>query len=260
MSPHRRFQLMLFSTEPEWIQRNVAAGVAGIIVDWERNGKIERQAGADTQIGTDTLEDLVRVRQSTDARVVFRINSLGPETPYELEVAISAGADEILLPMVVNADDVARTIDLSRDRCGVGVLIETEEAIADAASIGRLPITRAYVGLNDLAIARGTPSIFNALVDGTVTSLRAHFTMPFGFGGLTVPEGGEPVPCRVLMSIMAGNKASFSFLRRSYHRDMKGRDPMIEVPRIMAAIESAARRTEREIARDMQELAGLVAA
>jgi hypothetical protein len=84
--------------------------------------------------------------------------------------------------------------------------------------------------------------------------------MPFGFGGLTVPEGGEPVPCRVLMSIMAGNKASFSFLRRSYHRDMKGRDPMIEIPRIMAAMESAARRTEGEIARDMQELAGLVAA
>lgn len=260
MNPQHGFELMLFSTEPEWIQRNVAAGVAAIIVDWERSGKVERQAGADTQIGTDTVEDLVRVRGSTDARVICRINSFGAETASEVEHAVGAGADEILLPMVTRAEDVERTIELARGRCGVGALIETEEAITHAESIGRLPITRAYVGLNDLAIARGTPSIFNALVDGTVSNLRAHFTTPFGFGGLTIPEGGDPVPCRLLMSIMAGNNASFSFLRRSYHRDIKGRDPMTEIPRIIAAVESAARRTERQIARDMQELAGLVAA
>jgi hypothetical protein len=41
---------------------------------------------------------------------------------------------------------------------------------------------------------------------------------------------------------------------------MKGRDPEIEIPRILASLDSAARRTEREIARDLQELAGLVAA
>jgi hypothetical protein len=41
---------------------------------------------------------------------------------------------------------------------------------------------------------------------------------------------------------------------------MKGRDPIIEIPRILAAIESARRRSSGERERDIEELAGLLAA
>jgi len=254
------FSLMLFSTDPGWIVRNVAAGVSAIIVDWERNGKVTRQSGADTQIGIDTLEDLERVRAATDASVICRINGYGECTRREVDQAISAGADEILLPMVTAPSQVALTLDHVRGRCGVGVLIETLEAVDHAQSIAALPITRAYLGLNDLAIARRAPSIFSALVDGTLAAVRPCFDVPFGFGGLTLPEKGSPVPCRLLMSLMAGSQASFSFLRRSYHRDVAGRDPLTEIPQILAAIESACRRSDGEIARDVQELAGMLAA
>jgi len=254
------FSLMLFSTDPDWIAENVAAGVSAIVVDWECNGKVTRQSGADTQIGTDTLEDLERVRAATDARVICRINGYGEATRREVDQAISAGADEILLPMVMNVTQVGRTLDHARGRCGVGILIETLEAVENAESIAALPITRAYLGLNDLAIARRAPSIFNALVDGTLATVRPFFDVPFGFGGLTLPEKGCPVPCRLLMSLMAGNHASFSFLRRSYHRDIAGREPRTEVPRILAAIESARRRSDGDFARDVQELAGMLAA
>lgn len=254
------FSLMLFSTDADWITQNVAAGVSAIIVDWERNGKDVRQSGADTQIGTDTLEDLERVRAATTARVVCRINGYGEATRCEVDQAICAGADEILLPMVRSASDVARTLDHARGRCGVGVLIETLEAVEKAESIAALPITRAYLGLNDLAIARRAPSIFAALVDGTLAAVRPFFDVPFGFGGLTLPEKGSPVPCRLLMSLMAGSGSTFSFLRRSYNRDIAGRDPRTEVPRILAAVESARRRSEGDIARDVQELVGMLAA
>jgi len=254
------FSLMLFSTDAVWIAQNVSAGVSAIIVDWERNGKITRQSGADTQIGVDTLEDLERVRAATAARVICRINGYGERTRHELDLAISAGADEILLPMVTSASQVTSTLDHVRDRCGVGVLIETLEAVEHAESIAALPITRAYLGLNDLAIARRSPSIFSALVDGTLAAVRPCFDVPFGFGGLTLPEKGSPVPCRLLMSLMAGNQATFSFLRRSYHRDIAGRDPRTEVPRILDAIEFACRSSDGEIARDVQELAGMLAA
>jgi hypothetical protein len=251
---------MLFSTDPKWIATNVAAGVAAIIVDWERNGKIERQAGADTQISSDTLADLECVRNATDARVLCRINSYGDHSRREIDDAISAGADELFLPMVKSVDQVERTIERAGGRCDVGILIETVEAVEISSDLGKLPISRAYMGLNDLAIARETPSIFSALVDGTVESVRPHFAVPFGFGGLTLPERGEPVPCSLLMSLLASNGACFSFLRRSYHRDMKGRDPIIEIPRILAAIESARRRSSGERERDIEELAGLLAA
>lgn len=260
MTQHRDFDLMLFSTNVEWIQRNVAAGVSAVIVDWERNGKHARQAGADTQIGIDTLADLERVRSATTARLICRVNSFSDQTAREVDDAISAGAEEILLPMVRDADEVDRTLGIVDDRCGVGVLIETVEAVANSAAIAKLPIIRAYMGLNDLAIARQTPSIFSALVDGTIEQVRPHFSMSFGFGGLTVPDRGEPVPCRLLMGLMTAHTASFSFLRRSYHRDMRDRDPAAEIPRILAAIESAERRGEHQRAHDLQELAGLLAA
>lgn len=260
MSAIGNFALMLFSTDPKWIAMNVAAGVAGIIVDWERSGKSERQAGADTQIGTDTLEDLRRVRDATDALVICRINGFGSHTPREVNDAVMAGADEILLPMVKDPCEIERTIDLACGRVGVGALIETEEAVRSAEAIGRLPLSRAYVGLNDLAISRRSPSIFRALVDGTIDAVRPHFDVPFGFGGLTLPDRGEPVPCRLLMSRMASSRANFSFLRRSYHRDVRGRDPSIEIPRILAALDAAQRRTTGEVALDIKELAGFLAA
>ena len=108
------FSLMLFSTDPGWIVRNVAAGVSAIIVDWERNGKVTRQSGADTQIGVDTLEDLERVRAATDARIICRINGYGDCTRREVDQAISAGADEILSTQRDQADALFHPGNVSR--------------------------------------------------------------------------------------------------------------------------------------------------
>src|SRR5204863_8938020 len=93
------FDLFLFSTEPGLIRTTVAAGVTGIVVDWERAGKRERQRGADTEINHDTAEDLRRVRASTQATVLCRINGVGETTEDEVALAAEAGADEARGPM-----------------------------------------------------------------------------------------------------------------------------------------------------------------
>ncbi len=108
-------------------------------------------------------------------------------------------------------------------RCGVGMLLETCEAVVGAADFARLPLSRVYVGLNDLAIARRSANIFEAVADGTVDRLRPLFTVPFGFGGLTLPDAGHPIPCRLLMAEMTRLECTFSFLRRSFRRDTQGR-------------------------------------
>jgi citrate lyase beta subunit len=112
----------------------VQSGITGLIVDWERAGKERRQAFADTQIGQDTLEDLVRVRACTEALVICRINSYGSTTEAEVQQAIAAGADEILLPMARAPAEVEAVLDQARGRCGVGILIETVAAV-EAASV-----------------------------------------------------------------------------------------------------------------------------
>lgn len=255
-----KFQLLLFSTDPSFIRRAVQAGVHGIIVDWERVGKQERQIFADTQINGDTLEDLQRVRACTDAPVICRINLFGESTPIEIEQAIGAGADELLLPMVRSIEQVQAVLDLVRGRCGVGVLVETNEAVTLAEGLDRLPLSRVYVGLNDLAIARGTPNIFTAVADGTVESIRRAFHAPFGFGGLTLPQCGYPIPCRLLIGEMARLDCHFSFLRRSFHRDIQGHDVAGEVPRLLNALTDAHQRPAAAVNRDRMELEQHIAA
>ncbi len=163
-----RFELLLFSTEREFVLEAAEAGVDGIIVDWEVAGKERRQTGADTEINHDTVEDLERVRSWADIPVLCRINSPGPTIERELESAIGAGADEVLVPMVRSPLELERVIDAARGRCGVGALIETVEAVERVQEFATLPLSRLYVGLNDLAIDRRSSSIFSALVDGTV--------------------------------------------------------------------------------------------
>jgi hypothetical protein len=235
------FALFLFSTDVDLIRAAVEGGAAGAVVDWEYIGKAERQAGFDTQINHDTLEDLRRVRACTAARVLCRINAFGPWTQKEIEAAVQAGADEILLPMVRSVEEVERVLEWAKGRCGVGILIETQEAVAICERLAQLPLTRAYLGLHDLAIERRTPNPFRAIPDGIVERVRSAFPIPFGFAGLTLPDRGFPIPCRLLIAEMARLGCSFSFLRRSFLRDIVGRDPQMEIPRILEALREAFR-------------------
>ena len=252
------FALTLFSTKPGFIQDAVAAGVAEIIVDWEHVGKAERQRSADTQINQDTLTDLRGVRACTTARVICRINQFGAATAGEVEHAIDAGANEILIPMVRSVEQVRAVLDQAADRCGVGILVETNQAVRLGEQLAQLPLSRVYVGLNDLAIERRQNNIFVSLVDGTLDVIRQPFRVPFGFGGLTLPFGGFPIPCRLLIAEMARLNCSFSFLRRSFYRDIQDRDLKIEIPGLLKAIQKAYLRSPQEISRDRTELENVV--
>ncbi len=248
------FSLALFSTGPDFIRNAVSAGVDEIIVDCEHIGKAERQAGADTEISLNSLDDLKLVRASTQAKVICRINQFGSTIADEIEQAIGAGADEILIPMVRSVKEVEFALDQSHGRCGIGILVETLAALEILQQLAGLPLSRVYVGLNDLAIERRQPNIFGALTDGTLELIRRAFPAPFGFGGLTLPERGHPIPCRLLIGEMARLDCTFSFLRRSFHRDVRGRDLKVEIPRILKAIQQARTRSPDEVSTDRREL------
>jgi hypothetical protein len=269
--------LILFSTCPAFIRQAVAAGVDAVLIDWEYSGKERRQASADTQINHDTVDDLRRVRACTDAHVICRINGRGeamtgevrqtieaeagepPLAADEIEQAIGSGADELLLPMVRSVEEVELVLDQVAGRCGVGILIETVEAVELVEELARLPLSRVYVGLNDLAIERKSQNIFIPLIDGTLERIRRPFHVPFGFGGLTLPDRGYPIPCRLLIGELARLDCDFSFLRRSFHADIRGRDQAVEVPRIHDALSEAFRWPPGSVARNRSELHAAIA-
>ncbi len=230
--------LFLFTVDPAFGSDVVAAGATGVIVDWERRGKDRRQAGEGTQINGDTPDDLSRMRAATDGRVLCRINGFGPWTPWEVDEAVARGADEVLLPMVRTPQEVDRALDAVAGRCGLGILIETQDAVARARELVRRPLSRVYVGLNDLRIDRRSDNLFAPLIDGTIDAVRAAVPGPFGVAGLTLPGGGVPVPTHLLAAELVRLGAEFTFLRRAFTADMAGRDPFVEVPRVLKAVDA----------------------
>ena len=231
------------------------SGLTGVVVDWEYLGKDNRQAGADTQINLNTPEDLQEIHKNTTAYILCRINQVGAGTKSEIEQAITHGADEIILPMVRHTDQVQAAIEIAAGRIGVGIILETMAATLVLKELANLPISRVYIGLNDLAIERRTENIFSAVSDGLVEEIREHFRhIPFGFAGLTLPEAGYPIPCRLLIAEMTRLDSDFSFLRRSFHRDIAGRDVCLQVPLILEALNAARTRTSAQVEIDRIDL------
>ena len=254
-------ELFAFANDGRYARRVVDAGAAGVVVDWERRGKRRRQAGADTQINTHTPADLAAVRAATPGRVVCRVNRWGPWSAGEIDLAARLGADELLLPLVRRPEEVDAALHAVAGRCRLGILVETTDAVRAVEELARRPLSRVYVGLNDLMIDRRSECLFEALVDGTVDRVAAVVIdrgLPFGVAGLTVPEAGRPVPSRLLMAALARVGASFTFLRRSFAADTAGRDLAVEVPRILAAVDQARRRPAGQVTVDHAALAAAV--
>jgi len=253
----------VFTVDPFFAATAVGAGAAGVIVDWERRGKRERQARADTQVNDDTATDLARVRAATSGTVLCRVNGWGAGSEAEIAQAVGLGADEVLLPMVRRPEEVDAALAALAalgGRCRLGILVETTEAVRRVDELVRRPVSRVYVGLNDLMIDRGGRTLFAALVDGTVDRVRAAVPpgVPFGVAGLTLPEAGRPVPCRLLAAELARLDASFTFLRRSFHADVAGRDLAVELPRVTGAVAEARVRPPRQQEADRAELVAVV--
>lgn len=255
--------LLVFSVDPAFAATCVAAGAAGVIVDWERRGKARRQAGEDTQINQDTPADLARVRAATQGRVLCRVNGAGPWTADEVDLAVRLGADEVLLPMVRTPEQVDLALDAVAGRCGLGILVETRDAVDRVDELVARPLSRVYLGLNDLRIDRGSDALFAPLVDGTADVVRAACAgaspVPFGVAGLTRPDAGWPVPSRLLSAELARLGASFTFLRRSFTADVAGRSVSDEVPRILAACAADRERDAGQVLADRMELLSAVA-
>jgi hypothetical protein len=233
-----------------------------LVIDWERRGKHHRQRialsllGSATSISTDDELTLERTRRMWSGPIVCRTNSIDHGGADDIRAAADLGADRVLVPMVRDAAHIESVLEVGR-RCGVGVgvMIETVEAVESASSIASLAVDFAYVGLMDLAIARRTRSIFEPMRDGTLESLASALDgISFGVGGLTRPGGGRPIPTALLAAEIVRVGASFSFMRRSFHADLAGDPPGAVIVEIRREPDRLRLRSGDEIGRDRRLL------
>ena len=187
-------ELMYITNRPEIAEIAQASGVDRIFVDMEYIGKEARQPG-DTVKSRHTLEDVRRIRRVLDrSELLVRVNPITPRSEdfmgseQEINAAVEAGADILMLPMAKTVEEVRRFVRWVNGRTKTMLLLETAEA---AQSIGQMldlgGIDLVHIGLNDLHLAYGKQFMFELLTDGTVEKLCqiiGGYGIPYGFGGI----------------------------------------------------------------------------
>jgi hypothetical protein len=228
-------ELFLFTNDRSLALEGEKAGVDSVIVDWEQHHKHDRQRNYSTEINSHTPEDARDLAAALTIPVTVRINALNSQSDREIGQAIDCGASLIMLPMARQPQEVASFLKMVGGRAKTIVQIETIELWRNCQHLRDLDWDRAYVGLNDLMISRQKNSIWELLADGTVERV---FTLLgdrlVGFGGVTRIGGGSPLPFLELLQEMARLGCRLSVLRRSFKREVRGRNIGAEIQAIRA--------------------------
>lgn len=188
-------KLMYITNSPEIAKIAENNGVDRIFIDMEYIGKEARQGGMDTIKNHHTIKDVDRVaRVLTHADVLVRVNPIHDATEEyfsskeEIDGAISAGADIVMLPYFKTVNEVETFVKLVDKRAKTMLLVETPEAVSVLDDILNVDgIDEVHIGLNDLSLGYGMKFMFQLLADGTVEALCDKLKkkgLPYGFGGI----------------------------------------------------------------------------
>ncbi len=216
------FNLMLITNDTELASFAVKSGVTRIFVDLEVNGKYERQGHLDTLISKHLMSDVSKIRKSVpDTELLVRLNPYFEGSRHEVEQAIAAGADILMLPMFTTVDEVQSLSHIINGRAKFIPLVETAAATNCLAEVVKVEgVSEIYFGLNDLHRDLNLNFMFEPLANGLLDSLVnivKESKLPFGFGGLArIGEGILPAELILAEHVRLGS--SCVILSRTFHR------------------------------------------
>lgn len=188
-------KLMYITNDPKVAKIAEAAGVDRIFVDMEYIGKSDRQGGMDTVQSHHTVNDIKKIKETVStAKVMARCNPIHDasseycSSEEEINAAIEAGADIIMLPFFKTSREVRRYVEIIGGRAKTLPLVETPEAVECIDEILAIDgIDEIFIGLNDLSLGYKMKFMFELLANGTVENLCKKFEakgIPYGFGGI----------------------------------------------------------------------------
>lgn len=190
--------LMLLTNDVKFAEEAQNAGVDRIFIDLEYLNKRERQRNRNTVISDHTLDDIIPIREVlAESDLLVRTNPVNPSLKYEVDQAIINGADVLMLPMVIDAEEVKEFVGYVDGRARISVMIETAQAVARLHKILDVQgVDEMFIGLNDLHIGFGLTFMFELLSGGIVEYIASALKereMPFGIGGIAkIGEGLLP--------------------------------------------------------------------
>ena len=217
-------KFMYITKDPRIAALADRAGVDRIFIDLETVGKQLRQGGMNTVQSDHTLADIRAVRPAVkNAELMVRVNPIYDWSREEIEAALTAGADTLMLPYFRTAQQAEQFLSMVGGRARTILLVETPEAVENLDEILSLPgIGECHIGLNDLHLGYGRKFMFELLADGTVDAIAEKFKahgIPFGIGGIARLGRGTLPAERILGEhVRLGSQAVI--LSRSFCNDI----------------------------------------
>lgn len=252
-------ELIQITADPALARRCAALPEMRLFVDLERHGKAERQAGRSSFISTHTLDDVAAVRAAAPhASLMVRLNPLHAQTPAEVDAALAAGADRLMLPMFAAPQELAAFCAIVAARVPVTALLETAGALATLdAWADTTGLDEIFVGLNDLHLSLGLRFMFEPLALGLLARVAAvaHARgRRFGFGGIArLDEGLLPGRDVLAEHLRLGSRAVI--LSRTFQRSDAPEPYEAAVAALRAAESALARRRPEEVEADRVRIA-----
>ena len=270
-------KLMYITNNPQIAPIAEDCGVDRIFIDMEYIGKEERQAGLNTVKSHHTIADIVNIRSViSSSELLVRINPIHEKTNNygsskdEIDSAIDAGADILMLPMIKNVRQVDEFVRLVGGRAKTMLLLETAESNENIDEFLQVEgVDEAHIGLNDMHLAYRKKFMFELLTDGTVERLCEKLKAKgilYGFGGIARLGYGMLPAEKVIMEHyrLGSTKAilSRSFCNATEMTDMVELKKLfqLETNRIRLFEESLKSCSAQDFENNRQEVCSLVSA
>ncbi|MGB5077793.1 MAG: aldolase/citrate lyase family protein [Sphingorhabdus sp.] len=221
-------RLFLITSCPSIAHFAVTNNVDRIFIDLETLGKAERQGHLDTLKSQHSIADIVSVREAIGAATLMvRTNPIHQNSSIEIDAAISAGADILMLPMFRSIEEVTSFASMVNGRASISLLVETAAAVSILRESISVPgVDEVHIGLNDLTLDQGLTFMFEPLFNGEVAAMAEILrdaAVPFGIGGIArIGEGMLPAERILAEHVRLGSSAAI--LSRTFHRQASSVD------------------------------------
>ncbi|MCE2927390.1 MAG: aldolase/citrate lyase family protein [Rickettsiales bacterium] len=261
---------ILITNDPELAGEAEAAGVSRIMIDLEQIGKAERQKTRTTFISKHKPEDIAPMGKALKkAELIVRINPWHEHSVAEIDHAIQHGARRLMLPMIIDINQLSACLKTVAGRCRVLPLIETRYSMETLHHIVSFPeIDEVYFGLNDLHLSLAMRFLFEPLAEGHIdqmASIARKHLKPFGFGGIAALSGKAELPAINILAEHVRLGSSCVILSSRFAKDLAldepaGRQARLEkaLDELEQAYQTLSKRTPSETEQGHQETVSLI--
>ena len=223
------FNYIAITNNTEYARDLVECGIQQIMVDTEILGKVERQGHKDTVISAHTLEDVSKIKRlNLKAEIICRINPYHSLIKEEIDIALTNGADKIMVPMITSIREYRNIVDIINSRAEVIPLVETPYSFFKVQEIIDYNLLeQIHFGLNDLCISLGMNNLFEVLLCDTFQKIVTYLKnkpLRIGIGGIGDPLVSQKVSPLLLLNKYLRCGANSVILSRNFFANNNDKD------------------------------------